>query len=150
MNSNEKLQLSRLLSRPSDPPLTASQASSRISSQLPLSTKLLYATSVVDNSGTLSDLESQIDRLVQKWYNQQGGSTGWWWRICWLIPPVGLVAGAICLLARWFRIRRGPRRRARGEMERKGNRDGGNEGERIELRDMRRRRDTGSSITDGD
>ena len=86
-----------------------------------------------------------MDRLVQKWRNQQGGSTGWWWRICWVVPPVGLVAGGICLLGRWWKVRKGPRRRARGEVERRPE-------ETIELNEMRggRRRGTGSSITDED
>jgi dephospho-CoA kinase len=131
---NEKLQLQRLLDRPSNPPLTQSQASSRISSQLPLSAKLNYATSVLDNSGTPKDLSQQVDRLVHKLKKQQGGESGWWWRICWLIPPVGLSAGLICLISRWWRFRGGERRRGRGEVEKRDAR-----GENIELREMKRR-----------
>jgi len=153
---NEKLQLSRLLARPSDPPLTPDQASSRISSQLPLSSKLIYATSVLDNSGTPTDLAGQVDRLVSKWRAQQGGKSGWWWRVCWLLPPVGLVAGGLCLVRRWWKWRnggggKGGRRRARGEVERvvgmneygKGDEDGG---EKIELREMKRRSQPSAAV----
>ncbi|WVQ85334.1 dephospho-CoA kinase [Cryptococcus sp. DSM 104549] len=149
---NERLQLSRLLARPSDPPLTPSQASSRIASQLAISSKLTYATSVIDNSGTLSDLHAQVDRAVAKWRAQQGGVTGWWWRVCWLLPPVGLAAGGICLALRWFKGGKG-RRRGRGEVERKrgaGEGQGEGQGERIELMELRggRRRAPSGSITD--
>ena len=145
---NEKLQLSRLLARPSDPPLTSTQASSRISSQLSLSQKLSYATQVIDNSGSVTDLSGQIDRLVQRWKHQQGGSIGWWWLLCWLIPPLGLLAGAICLVQTWFKSKRlegKGRRRARGEVEKRRGR-GGRE-EMIELQDRggRRRMTSGSS-----
>lgn len=147
---NEKLQLSRLLDRPSDPPLTPLQAQSRINSQLSLSSKLSYATQVVDNSGTLSDLENQVDRLVKRWKIQQGGENGWWWRVCWLVPPVGLAAGGICLVQNWWSAnKRSGRRRGRGEVS-AGLRKGGDEdGERIEMRDrgIGRRRGTGSSAS---
>jgi dephospho-CoA kinase len=146
---NEKLQLSRLLARPSDPPLTPAQASSRISSQLPLSQKLSYATQVIDNSGTQADLTAQIDRLVARWKAQQGGSSGWWWRICWLIPPLGLSAGALCLLQTWWRgsaAEKG-RRRGRGEIDHRPKVGGG--GESYEMTDRTRRRQTGS-ILDGE
>lgn len=151
--SNSRLQLSRLLARPSNPPLTPAQASSRISSQLPLSDKLPYATSVLDNSGTHTDLAAQVDRLVAKWRTQQGGATtGWWWRLCWLIPPLGLAAGGLCLLGKWWRFKRdrsgNGRRRGRGEVAagpsgRAG--DGEGEGERIEMGDMKRRNGRGST-----
>lgn len=143
---NEKLQLSRLLNRPSDPPLSQTQAQARISSQMPLSSKITYSTSIIDNSGTLSDLTSQVDRQVARWRAQQGGGSGWWWRVCWLLPPVGLVAGGLCLAGRWWRGRKG-RRRGRGEVERKRS---GVEGERIELSDLGGRRRAAISSTAGD
>jgi len=143
--SNERLQLTRLLARPSDPPLTPAQAKSRISAQIPLSQKLSYATQVLDNSGTQSDLNAQVDRLVKRWKAQQGGSSGWWWRLCWLVPPVGLAAGAICLLQGWWRSGRTSRRRGRGEVDQRV------PGESIEMSDRGgrgdgRRRNTGSSV----
>jgi len=144
MGRNEKLQLQRLLDRQSNPPLTPAQASSRISSQLPLSAKLPYATAVLDNSGSPKDLAGQVDRLVAKWRNQQGGNSGWWWKVCWLVPPVGLAAGLLCLVSRWWRFRGGERRRGRGEVEKRT--AGGRGGETIELREMKRRNRSGSSI----
>lgn len=139
-DSNERLQLSRLISRPSDPPLTEHQAQARIASQLPLSSKLAYSTQVLDNSGSTADLAGQVDRLVKRWDKQQGGSTGWWWRLCWVLPPVGVTAGILCLVGNWIRsIRSKGRRRGRGETK--------DRVERIEMRDMKRR--TGS-ITDAD
>lgn len=139
---NERLQLSRLLDRPSDPPLTPAQAQSRISSQLPMSSKLNYATQVIDNSGSIQDLNLQIDRLIKRWKAQQGGNSGWWWRLCWIVPPLGLVAGGLCLLQNWWNAKRSGRRRGRGEVDKRL----GTEGESIELRDRRRRRNTGSSV----
>ncbi|WVR05741.1 dephospho-CoA kinase [Kwoniella sp. DSM 27419] len=148
---NERLQLSRLMARATPgPPLTQAQASARISSQLSLSDKLSYATSVIDNSGTLVDLHGQVDRLVAKWKAGQGGSTGWWWRLCWVVPPVGLAAGALVLLGRWWKGTRGDRRKSRGEVDRRDRPRADEGGEKIELREMRggRRRGTGESITD--
>lgn len=139
-NSNERLQLSRLLSRPSNPPLSETQAKARISSQLALSAKLSYSTQVLDNSGTTADLSAQVDRLVKRWYSQQGGSTGWWWRLCWILPPVGVTAGVLCLMRNWIRTLKKGRRRGRGEVERK-------DQEKIEMKDLRRRT---ASITDAD
>lgn len=117
--SNEKLQLARLLARPPippNPPLSEAQAQDRMGAQMPLGAKLAYATSVIDNSGTLADLEAQVDRVVARWRQQQGGASGWWWRLCWLCPPVGLAAGWIALLRTYLRANR-VRRRSRGEVE---------------------------------
>ncbi|GMK57883.1 hypothetical protein CspeluHIS016_0407170 [Cutaneotrichosporon spelunceum] len=119
---SEKLQLRRLLDRPPLPgnePLTESQAKDRVRSQMPVADKLAYATTVIENSGTLTDLESQVDRAVAKWREQQGGKSGWWWKLCWLVPPVGLIAGWICLLRTHVRAKR-VRKRTRGEVERRG------------------------------
>lgn len=145
--SNERLQLSRLLDRQSNPPLTQSQASSRIASQQPLSAKLSYATSVIDNSGSFTDLNDQVDRTVAKWRAQQGGDSGWWWRLCWLIPPVGLIAGALCLFAVW-REGKKDRRRGRGEVSRRDRSE--QAAERIELMELKggRRRAASGSFTD--
>ena len=151
--SNERLQLSRLLSRPADPPLTQPQAEARIASQMPLSTKTHYASSVLDNSGTPADLSAQVDTLVKRWRKQQGGASGWWWRACWLLPPVGMVAGALCVLQNWLQLQRRSRRRSRGEVERRETRKRP-EAERIEMRDMsmvgeaRKRGSSGGSILD--
>ena len=148
---NERLQLSRLLARPSNPPLTTQQAQSRIQSQLPLSQKLTYATQVIDNSGTLQDLHAQVDRLVKRWKKQQGGESGWWWRLCWLVPPMGITAGAISLIKGWWAASRKAGRKSRGEVRRRPGQIGDDEeGERIELKERGqgsgRRRNTGSSV----
>ena len=84
----------------------------------PSANKTPYATAVLDNSGTPTDLSAQLDRLVARWRAQQGGTTGWWWRLCW-IPPVGVTAGGLCLLVRAWRCRRGVpgRKRRRGTAE---------------------------------
>ncbi|KAL1405223.1 Dephospho-CoA kinase cab5 [Vanrija albida] len=116
---SEKLQLQRILDRPSNPPLTEEQAKARMASQMPLSTKLTYATSVLDNSGTLGDLEVQVDRAVAKWKAGQGGA-------------IGLAAAWICLLRTWWRSRQPARRRSRGETD--------GRGERIEMSDLRKRK----------
>lgn len=144
---NERLQLSRLLDRPSNPTLSQIQAQARISSQTPLSSKVSFATSIIDNSGTLSDLTGQVDRQVQRWRRQQGGATVWWSRTCWLLPPVGLVTGGLCLAQRWWKGTKGSRRRGRGEVERKVKQGGGGEGERIEMSEMAGRRRAASSNT---
>ena len=142
---NERLQLTRLLDRPSNPPLTETQAKSRIAAQMPLSTKLSYATHVVDNSGSRADLDAQVERLIKRWQNQQGGSVGWWWRLCWILPPIGLAAGMLCLAQNWWKARKtsgSGRRRGRGEVERRQAPE-----ETIELQDRSRRRvNTGSSV----
>lgn len=121
------------MARPQTPPLTEEQAKNRIAAQLPMAAKLEHATTVLDNSGTLADLDAQVDRAVARWKRQQGGNTGWWWRLCWLVPPVGLVAAWVSLLTTWLRSRK-PRRRTRGE--------GG--GERYEMKDMKRKPSAGS------
>ncbi|EIW71761.1 hypothetical protein TREMEDRAFT_27919 [Tremella mesenterica DSM 1558] len=139
---NDKLQISRLLSRPSPTPLSITQAQARISSQMPLSQKAIYATCIIDNSGSLPELATQVDRLISKWKKQQGGETGWWWRLC-RIPPIGLTAGVVCLVRRWIMMRKG-RRRGRGEVLRFVHDD---EREQVELRDMRRRTGSGGDLS---
>lgn len=150
-NSNESLQLARLLSRPPLPgqaQLTKAAAQSRINSQLSLSSKLPYADHVLDNSGTPKDLQQQVDFVVAKWKKSQGGETGWWWRLCWILPPLGIWVGAWALVwrevRRWRRVGKDKgRRRARGETTRRDHED-----ERIELREIGRRRTSGSDLLD--
>ena len=121
-----------------------------------LSTKTQYAQSVLDNSGTPADLSAQVDSLVKRWRAQQGDQSGWWWRACWLLPPVGMVAGLLCMAQNWIRLKRRSRRRSRGEVERRDTKGRGGEGERIEMRDLsgrgvegaRKRGASGGSILD--
>ncbi|WWC86094.1 dephospho-CoA kinase [Kwoniella dendrophila CBS 6074] len=157
---NEKLQLSRLISRPSlngGPGLTEDQAKSRISSQMSLKEKLDYSTFVLDNSGTKKDLELQIERLVLKWKSQQGFGFlgGWWFKLCWFIPPIGLTAGLMVLFTRFLKYNNMMRRRkqrkskerrkTRGEVDQRFN----TREENIELREFNGRpggrRRTGTS-----
>lgn len=99
-----------------------------MSSQMPLSKKAEYATTVIDNSGSFSDLEVQVDRAVAKWRRSQGTL---WWRICWILPPVGIAAGWVSLFNMWLRARR-RERKTRGEKS--------SQAESHEMSDLRRRR----------
>ncbi len=54
------LQRARLMQRNG---LTEAQADARIASQLPLEEKLKHATWVIENHGSLSDLEAQVDAV---------------------------------------------------------------------------------------
>ncbi|KAF7799597.1 hypothetical protein EIP86_010835 [Pleurotus ostreatoroseus] len=64
---SQEIQLQRLMKRDGT---SAEDASSRLNSQMPIAEKLQYADLVVDNSGTLQDLQIQIDSL------QHGHSSG--------------------------------------------------------------------------
>ncbi|KAI0780541.1 CoaE-domain-containing protein [Trametes elegans] len=102
-----EIQLQRLMKRDSS---SREDASSRLNAQLPIAEKVKYADVVVDNSGSLQDLERQVDQLVQRLLKE----AGWSWRLSWLCPPWG-VASAVWTLA-WRALRRyrksGPRRRS--------------------------------------
>lgn len=98
--SSEQVQMVRLMLRESS---TSEAASSRLKSQLPITQKLSYADYVVDNSGSLKDVEGQIVTLVKRLERQ----VGWfWWRMEWLVPPVGLLSAAWTLIWRMVRRRR--------------------------------------------
>ncbi|RBP46730.1 dephospho-CoA kinase [Garciella nitratireducens] len=60
---DEKIQLKRLMQRNH---LTREQAMNRIKSQLPLKEKIKYADILIDNNGSLLNLE---DRLRKLWYD---------------------------------------------------------------------------------
>lgn len=125
VTSSETLQLQRLRSRNS---LTLAEAQARIGSQNPLSSKLVYADYVIDNSGPLQDLTSQVSRVVAKLQER----AGWSWVVSWLLPPWGLVRGALLVGWRLWIKRVGKdkeRRKSRGEKK----------GEEIEMRDRRGR-----------
>lgn len=120
--SSEALQLQRLCSRNT---FTPEEASSRIRSQAPLASKLVYADYVIDNSGPLPDLTAQVDRVIQKLSER----AGWSWVIDWLVPPWGLFRGAALVAWRlWVKgvgKERRPGNKTRGERK----------GDDIELRD---------------
>ncbi|CDO73646.1 hypothetical protein BN946_scf185014.g116 [Trametes cinnabarina] len=75
-------------------------ASARLNAQLPTAEKVQYADIVIDNSGSLQDLERQVDQLVQRLHDD----AGWSWRLSWLFPPWG-VASAVWTLG-WRAYRR--------------------------------------------
>ncbi|EIW60228.1 CoaE-domain-containing protein [Trametes versicolor FP-101664 SS1] len=92
-----ELQLQRLMKRDNS---SREDASSRLNAQLPIAEKVQYADVVLDNSGSLQDLERQVDQLVQRLVKE----AGWTWRISWLCPPLG-VASAVCTIG-WRALRR--------------------------------------------
>ncbi|KAG8704162.1 hypothetical protein FRC08_002387 [Ceratobasidium sp. 394] len=108
---SKELQMQRLMRRDSS---DRAAAQSRVSSQLPLASKLEYADIVIDNSGTLADTERQINSLVQRLERE----TGWTWLISWLIPPVGLLLGGWCLA--WRAIKRSRKTKRRPAVPREG------------------------------
>lgn len=87
---------------------TREDASSRLNSQLPIGEKLPYADYIVENSGTLIELEAETQLLINKVTHKSGGFT---WFICWLIPPLGLLFGLQTLAWKW--IKRDRRRASR-------------------------------------
>lgn len=112
-NSSETLQLQRLKSRNS---LSQADAQARIGSQAPLSSKLIYADHVIDNSGPLPDLTDQVTRVIKKLQAR----AGWSWWVSWLCPPIGILRGI--LLIGWRLYIKGVgkakvRRKSRGEKD---------------------------------
>lgn len=92
-----EIQLQRLMKRDGS---TREDASPRLNSQLPIGEKLPYADYVVENSGTLLELEAETQLLVRKLARKSGGFT---WLLCWLIPPVGILFGLQSLAWKWIK-----------------------------------------------
>ncbi|EMD38153.1 hypothetical protein CERSUDRAFT_113304 [Gelatoporia subvermispora B] len=92
-----EIQLQRLMKRDRS---SRQDASARLTAQLPIAEKVQYGDIVIDNSGTLQDLESQVSGLVTK-LNKEAG---WWWRVSWLLPPIALIS-AVWILG-WRTVRR--------------------------------------------
>jgi len=101
--TSAEIQLQRLMRRDGS---TREDASSRLNSQLPITEKLPYADHVVENSGTLLELEAETWSLINKLTRESGGFT---WLLCWLIPPVGMLLGLNSLT---WKLVKGDRRRA--------------------------------------
>lgn len=78
---NEDQELKRLLDR--DSHLTEDDAKKRIASQMDLEKKKTLANSVIDNSGTLDELYTQVDKLVETVRPSQVATLA-----TWLGPPV--------------------------------------------------------------
>jgi len=104
-----EIQLQRLIKRDGS---TREDASSRFNSQLPIAEKLSYADYVVENSGSLIDLEVETQSLINKITRESGGVI---WLLSWLIPPIGIFFALMCLT--WRRLKRDGRRasKKRGE-----------------------------------
>ena len=103
-----EIQLQRLMKRDGT---TRGDASSRLNSQLPITEKLPYADHVVENSGTLIELETEAQLLIDKLDRDSGGLT---WLLCWVIPPIGILFALKSLALKRFR---GVRRRVRSGRE---------------------------------
>jgi len=100
-----EIQLQRLTKRDGS---TREDAYSRLNSQLPIGEKLPYADYVVENSGTLIELETETQLLIKKLTRESGGFV---WLLCWLIPPIGILFGLQTLAWKW--IKRDRRRASR-------------------------------------
>jgi len=100
--TSAEIQLQRLMKRDGS---TREDASSRLDSQLPITEKLPYADYIVENSGSLVELDAETQSLVNKLTRESGGLT---WLIFWLIPPVGIFFGLTSLA--WRRLKGGKRR----------------------------------------
>lgn len=72
VTSSRELQIKRILERShlQNRPLTEIEAQARIDSQMPVSEKVKYADIVIENNGTLEDLQHQVDRLWNDLMNQ--------------------------------------------------------------------------------
>ncbi|KAJ7663033.1 CoaE-domain-containing protein [Mycena rosella] len=86
-----EVQLARLMQRDNS---SREDASSRLNSQLAIADKVQYADHVVDNSGSLEELEAHVDSLVRV-LNREAG---WTWRFSWIFPPWGIFS-AMWMLA---------------------------------------------------
>ncbi|KAJ6544170.1 dephospho-CoA kinase-domain-containing protein [Mycena capillaripes] len=86
-----EVQLERLMQRDNS---SREDASSRLNSQLPIAEKVQYADRVIDNSGSLEDLDAHVDELVKS----LDRDAGWTWRLTWVFPPLALLS-AIWTLA---------------------------------------------------
>ncbi|KIJ15023.1 hypothetical protein PAXINDRAFT_163203 [Paxillus involutus ATCC 200175] len=81
--------------------LTHADASSRLNSQLPITSKVPHADIVIDNSGTPADLKGEVMSCIGKLER----AVGWGWLLSWLVPPVGLLSALWCLACRALRRR---------------------------------------------
>jgi dephospho-CoA kinase len=104
--SPPEVQLQRLMQRDNS---TREDASARLSSQLPITEKVIYADVVIDNSGSLQELETQVSNFVEGTKKSVRG----WWLIEWLFPPFAVVSAAALMGWRliWSLSRQKARRR---------------------------------------
>ena len=104
MYSSPEVQLKRLMLRDKS---TEEDATARLNSQLPITEKMIYADVVADNSGSLQDLETQVNNLVEKVEK----SVRWWWIMAWLFPPFAVISAAVLL--GWRSMRSSSRQKQR-------------------------------------
>ena len=81
------------------PSASREDAKARIASQAPLSSKLVYADYVLDNSGNITELDMQVNDVVKKLEKQV---TLPMWLVCWLLPPIGLLKGLFTITWRLY------------------------------------------------
>ncbi|KAI0261405.1 CoaE-domain-containing protein [Gloeopeniophorella convolvens] len=98
-----ELQLQRLMKRDGS---TREAARARLKAQLPIAEKLGFADIVIDNSGTQAELEVQVDAFARRLYLE----AGWFWRLKWLCPPLGLLSALWRLIWRRIKYARAARR----------------------------------------
>ncbi|EPQ57838.1 CoaE-domain-containing protein [Gloeophyllum trabeum ATCC 11539] len=101
-----EIQLQRLMKRDGS---SREAATSRLNAQLPITEKVDYADEVIDNSGTVQELEQQVTSFI----NRLKKEVDWTWRVCWLIPPVGIASGIWTLIWRTVKRNRRANRRQR-------------------------------------
>lgn len=89
--------------RARNPNLSEQEARDRIDAQRPVADKLVYADSVIDNSGSHEHRSSQVDILVSTLRRR----AGWLSVISWLVPPVGILCGALRVAYRLWILRVG-------------------------------------------
>lgn len=70
------------------------EALSRIRSQMPITDKVVYANIIIENSGSLQDVENQVDAFVKKMHK----AAGWSWRWSWLFPPFAVISALLTLI----------------------------------------------------
>jgi dephospho-CoA kinase len=103
-SSSAEIQLQRLMKRDGS---SREDAISRLNSQLPITEKVDFADEIIENSGSLQDLDHHVDEFVQKLERE----AGWLWRISWLIPPLGFLSALRTIAWRALGKSRSGRRR---------------------------------------
>jgi len=103
-----EIQLQRLMKRDGS---SREDAMSRLNSQLPITEKVDYADHIIENSGSLQDLDRHVDECVQKLERE----AGWLWRITWLIPPLGILSALRTIVWRALTKSRPDRRAQKSE-----------------------------------
>ncbi|TFK46705.1 CoaE-domain-containing protein [Heliocybe sulcata] len=101
-----EIQLQRLMKRDNS---SREAAMSRLNAQLPITEKLDYADQVIDNSGTVQELEEQVVSFIKRLHRE----VSWTWRIDWLLPPLGILSGLWTLLWRMLKRNRRATRKHR-------------------------------------